>query len=140
MVWYSCEWGWFCHPSVWKESFPPSLSNGVCALEPGNILFPIGVSPVKSWTRLYFPSSLSNGACALDQVILCSSGTGTSCKKNFQTGFVVAGWGFLAYWNHQLIKFEEEKRFGQFCNYENRKINTFENFPYDFFPCKTSFF
>ena len=43
-------------------------------------------------------------------------GTGTSCKEkfrkeNFQTGFVVAGGRFLSYWNHQLIKFEEEKRF-----------------------------
>ena len=38
--------------------------------------------------------------------------TGTSCEENFQTGFVVAGGGFLSYWNHQLIKFEEEKRFG----------------------------
>ena len=33
--------------------------------------------------------------------------------------------GFLSYWNYQLIKFEEEKRFGL--------INTFENFP-----CKIS--
>ena len=45
------------------------------------------------------------------------SGTGTSCKekfrkKNFQTGFMVAGGGFLSYWNHQLTKFEEEKIFG----------------------------
>ena len=32
-------------------------------------------------------------------------GTVTSCKENFQRG------GFLSYWNHQLIKFEEEKRF-----------------------------
>ena len=45
------------------------------------------------------------------------SGTGTYCKEkslqeNFQTGFVVAGGGFLSYWNHQLIKFEEEKIFG----------------------------
>ena len=45
------------------------------------------------------------------------TGTGTSCnerfsKENFQTGFVVAGGEFLYYWNHQLIKFEEEKRFG----------------------------
>ena len=44
-------------------------------------------------------------------------GTGTSCKEkfrkeNFQTGFAVAGGGFLSYWNHQLIKFDEEKRFG----------------------------
>jgi hypothetical protein len=44
-------------------------------------------------------------------------GTGTSCKKkflkeNFQTGFVVAGGGFLSYWNQQLTKFEEEKSFG----------------------------
>ena len=39
-------------------------------------------------------------------------GTGTSCKENFQTGFVIAGGGFLFYWNHQLIKFEEEKIFG----------------------------
>ena len=41
-------------------------------------------------------------------------GTGTSCKykfrkENLQTVFVVAGGGFLSYWNHQLIKFEEEK-------------------------------
>ena len=41
----------------------------------------------------------------------------TSCKgkprkENFQFGFVVAGGGFLFYWNHQLIKFKEEKRFG----------------------------
>ena len=41
--------------------------------------------------------------------------------------------------NHQLIKFEEEKRFGlkkkkkQFCYYEKREINTFLNFP-----CKIS--
>jgi hypothetical protein len=44
--------------------------------------------------------------------ILGFIGTGISCKekfskKNFQTGFVVAGGGFLSYWNHQLIKFEE---------------------------------
>ena len=67
-------------------------------------------------------------------------GTGTSCKENFQTGFVIAGGGFLSYWNHQLIQFEEEKRFGpkkQFCYYEKREINTFENFPSEFFPCKT---
>ena len=43
-------------------------------------------------------------------------GTGTTCKEKFrkekfQTEFVVAGGGFLSYWNHQLIKFEEEKRF-----------------------------
>jgi len=31
------------------------------------------------------------------------NGTGTSCKENFQTGFVVAGGGFLSYWNHQPI-------------------------------------
>ena len=42
---------------------------------------------------------------------------GTSCKEkfskeNFQTLFVVAGGGFLSQWNHQLIKFEEEKKFG----------------------------
>ena len=41
-------------------------------------------------------------------------GTGISCKEkfrkeNFQTGFMVAGDGFLSYWNHQIIKFEEEK-------------------------------
>ena len=44
-------------------------------------------------------------------------GTGTSCKEkfpkeNFQTGFLVVGGGFPSYCNHQLIKFEEEKRFG----------------------------
>ena len=39
-------------------------------------------------------------------------GTGTSCKENFQTEFVVAVGGFLSYWTHQIIKFEEEKRFG----------------------------
>ena len=33
-------------------------------------------------------------------------------KENFQTGFVVAGCGFLYFWNHKLIKFEEEKIFG----------------------------
>ena len=42
-------------------------------------------------------------------------GTGTSCKEkfhkeNFQTGFVVAGGEFLSYWNHQLMKFEEDIR------------------------------
>ena len=74
-------------------------------------------------------------------------GTGTSSKEkfrkeNFQTGFVVAGGGFLSYWNHQQIKFEEEKRFGllkQFCYYEKGEIHTLENFPCDFFlaryPC-----
>ena len=49
---------------------------------------------------------------------------------------MVAGGGFHSNWNHQLIKFEEQKRFGiykQFCNYEKREINTFENFPCDFF-------
>ena len=33
-------------------------------------------------------------------------------QGKFQTGFVVAGCGFFSYWKHQLIKFEEEKRFG----------------------------
>jgi hypothetical protein len=33
-------------------------------------------------------------------------------KVSQENGFVVAGGGFLSYWNHQLIKFEEEKRFG----------------------------
>ena len=28
------------------------------------------------------------------------------------SGFVVAGGGFISYWKYQLIKFEEEKRFG----------------------------
>ena len=37
---------------------------------------------------------------------------GTYCKVDFQTGFVVAVGGFLSVWNHQLIKFEEEKIFG----------------------------
>ena len=37
---------------------------------------------------------------------------GKVLQENFQTGFVVAGGEFLSYWNHQLIKFEEEKRFG----------------------------
>ena len=44
-------------------------------------------------------------------------GTGTSLKVNFQTGFVVSGVGFLSYWNHQQIKFEEEKRFGLKYNF-----------------------
>ena len=39
------------------------------------------------------------------------SDTGTSCKENFQTRFVVAGGGFQSCWNNQLIKVEE-KRFG----------------------------
>ena len=38
----------------------------------------------------------------------------SSARKNFQTGFVVPGGGFLSYWNNQLIKFKEEKRFGKF--------------------------
>ena len=47
-------------------------------------------------------------------LVLVIYGTWTSCKEkfckeNFQTGFVVAGGGFLSYWNHQLIKLEEEK-------------------------------
>ena len=32
--------------------------------------------------------------------------------KFFQTGFVVAWGGFLSYCKSQLIKFEEDKRFG----------------------------
>ena len=36
----------------------------------------------------------------------------TTCKLNFQTGFVVAGGGFLSYWNYQLIEIEKEKRLG----------------------------
>ena len=40
------------------------------------------------------------------------NGTGTSCKENFQTRFAVAGGGFISYWNHQLIKIGEKKRFG----------------------------
>ena len=48
---------------------------------------------------------------------LLEYGTGTShkekfSKKNFQTGFVVAGGGFISYWSHQQIKFKDEKRFG----------------------------
>ena len=35
-----------------------------------------------------------------------------TCNFFFQTGFVVAEGGFLSYWNYQLIKFEEENRFG----------------------------
>ena len=38
-------------------------------------------------------------------------------QGNFLTGLVVAGGGFLSYWNHQLIKFEEEKRFGLNTNF-----------------------
>ena len=34
-------------------------------------------------------------------------------QGKFQTGFVVAGVVFLSFWNHQLIKFEEDKRFGE---------------------------
>ena len=29
-------------------------------------------------------------------------------QENIQTGFVVAGGGFLSFWNHQLIMFEEK--------------------------------
>ena len=61
--------------------------------------------------------------------------------ENFQTEFVFDGGWFLSYGNHKLIKLEEEKRFGlqkQFCNYEKWEINRFENFPCEFFPCKTS--
>ena len=66
------------------------------------------------------------------------NGTGTSCKENFQTRFAVAGGGFISYWNHQLIKFGEKKRFKlkkKFCYYEKIEINTFENFP-----CKISLY
>ena len=69
--------------------------------------------------------------------------TGTSCKENFQSGFVVAGGGFIFYWNHQLIKIEEEKRFGlqkQFCYYEKREINTFGNFSLQYIPEPTIHF
>ena len=45
------------------------------------------------------------------------TGTGTSlngqlANQIFQTGFVGAGGGFLSYCNYQLIKFEEDNRFG----------------------------
>ena len=48
--------------------------------------------------------------------IAIKKGTGTSCEgqlanKIFQIEFAVAGGVFLSYWNYQLIKFEEEKRF-----------------------------
>ena len=33
-------------------------------------------------------------------------------KENFKAGIVVAGGEFLSYWNHKIIKFDEEKRFG----------------------------
>ena len=32
---------------------------------------------------------------------------GHLANKNFQTGFLIAGGGFLTFCNHQLIKFEE---------------------------------
>ena len=40
----------------------------------------------------------------------------------------------------ELIKFEEEKRFGlkTNCYYEKREINTLENFPCEFFSCRIS--
>jgi hypothetical protein len=44
---------------------------------------------------------------------------------------VFAGGGFLSCWNHQLIKFEEEKGSDfkkQFFNYEKRELNTPENY------------
>ena len=34
---------------------------------------------------------------------------GKISQANVLTRFVVAGGRFLSYWNHQLIKFEEEK-------------------------------
>ena len=37
---------------------------------------------------------------------------GQLANKIFQTGFVVAGGELLSYRNHQLIEFEEDKRFG----------------------------
>ena len=66
---------------------------------------------------------------------------GHLARKIFQPELVEARGGILFYWNHQLIKFEEEKRLGlykQFYNHEKREINTFENFPCEFFPCKIS--
>ena len=48
------------------------------------------------------------GICSHSPTLAIFIGTETSCNENFQTGFVVAGVGFLSYWNHQLIKFEED--------------------------------
>ena len=42
-------------------------------------------------------------------------------KEKFQTGFVVARGGFFSYWHYQLIKLEEEKRFGLKNNFVNVK-------------------
>jgi hypothetical protein len=49
---------------------------------------------------------------SLERAIKKKLGTGTSCNENFLNGFVVAGVGFLSYWNYQQSKFEEEKKFG----------------------------
>ena len=38
--------------------------------------------------------------------------TRTTCKLNFSNWIVVAGGGFLSYCDHQLIKLEDDKRFG----------------------------
>ena len=62
---------------------------------------------------------------------------GTTCKLNFGTGFVIAWSICLSYCNHQLKKFEEDKRFGlykQLYNYEKRDINTSKKFPCQAFP------
>ena len=48
---------------------------------------------------------------------------GHIAKDNLEIKFFKPDSGFLSYWNHQLIKFEEEKRFApqnQFCYYEKR--------------------
>ena len=75
------------------------------------------------------------------------SGKGTSCKETFhkenvQTGFVIAGGGSLSYSNHQLMKFEEEKRFKlqkQFCNKEKWEMNIFKNFPCKISLCRSMY-
>ena len=50
----------------------------------------------------------------------------------FQTEFLVARGEFFSYWNYQLIKFEEDKRFRlpkTILNYEKGEINTIKNYP-----------
>jgi hypothetical protein len=45
------------------------------------------------------------------KVIMINDQQGHLARKSFKLEFVVAWGEFLFYWSHQLIEFEQEKRF-----------------------------